>query len=103
IYLAATFQQSLAKRKPKPSDPIGPGAPSRYDWGKTWKALAGGLLLFGLINADRLPALKFVRGYAFWILVLAPAGYHALMLHLINRAVRRGDYDGALTVIRWFY
>jgi hypothetical protein len=28
IHLAITFQQSLVKRKPKASDPIGPGAPS---------------------------------------------------------------------------
>src|SRR5206468_11529529 len=43
IHLASTLRESLEKRKPKPSDPIGPGAPSSYDWGKTWKALAGGL------------------------------------------------------------
>src|SRR5450432_2107263 len=35
IHLVITFQQSLVKRRPKASDPIGLGAPSQYDWGKT--------------------------------------------------------------------
>jgi tetratricopeptide (TPR) repeat protein len=103
IYLAVIFQQSLVKRKPQPSDPIGPGAPPRYDWGKAWKALAGALVLLVLFNADRLPMLKFLGGSYVWILVLAPFGYNAVMLGLMNAALRRGDYDGALNIIRWFH
>src|ERR1700722_9174878 len=34
IHLAFSFQESLKTRKSKPPDPIGPGAPSHYDWGK---------------------------------------------------------------------
>ncbi len=103
IYLVVTFQQSLVKRRPRPSDPIGPGAPSSYDWGRSWKAVLGGLLVLLFFNADRLPMLRFLRGYFFWILVGVPIAYHALMLNLMNRATRRGDYDGALKLIRWFY
>jgi tetratricopeptide (TPR) repeat protein len=101
MYLAVVFQQSLVHRKPKPSDPIGPGAPSRYDWGKAWKALAGALFLLVVFNADRLPMLTFLKGSYFWILVVAPIGYNAVMLGLMNAALRRGDYDSALNIIRW--
>jgi tetratricopeptide (TPR) repeat protein len=103
IYLAVIFQQSLVKRKPKPSDPIGPGSPSRYDWGRSWKAVLGALLVLALFNVERLPMLRFLRGYVFWILVAAPFAYHALMLALMNRAARRGDYDGALNITRLFH
>ena len=103
IYLAVTVLQSLVKREAKPSDPIGPGGPSRYDWGKTWKAVAGVLLLILIFNADRLPMLSFLRGYYFWMLLLVPAAHQALMTSLQNAATRRGDYDGALKIIRYFH
>jgi tetratricopeptide (TPR) repeat protein len=103
IHLAITFQQSLVKRKANPYDPIGPGAPSQYNWGKTWKATAGALLIILLINLDELPMLKLLRGYWLWILVLVPSVYHGLGVYLLNRAARRGDYDAALNIIRWFH
>src|SRR5207302_3563717 len=88
---------------PKPSDPIGPGAPSSYNWGKTWKTLAGAVFVLLIIYLDHFPMLKFLRGYWFWMLVLVPAGYNALGQFLQNGAARRGDYDGALKIIRWFH
>src|SRR5258708_35780960 len=91
------------KRKPKAADPIGPGGPSRYDWGKTWKAVAGGVLLIVLVNIDRLPALKFLSGNIFWLFLLVPFGYKTLQTSLLNSAVRRSDYDAALKKIRWFH
>ena len=103
IHLANIFRDSLMKRKPKASDPIGPGGPSRYDWGKTWKAVAGGVLLIVLVNIDRLPALKFLSGNIFWLFLLVPFGYKTLQTSLLNGAVRRGDYDAALKTIRWFH
>jgi Tfp pilus assembly protein PilF len=103
IHLAVFFQQSLVKRKPKPSDPIGPGAPSPYDWGKTWKALAGTVFVVVIINADSLPMPKFLRGHIWWICVLISAAWIALMSRLIKRAMRRADYDNALKIIRWFH
>jgi tetratricopeptide (TPR) repeat protein len=103
IELAITFQQSLVKRTPKPSDPIGPGAPSGYDWGKTWKTLAGAVFVLLIFYLDHFPMLKFLRGYWFWMLVLVPIGYRALEQYLLHGAARRGDYDGALKIIRWFY
>jgi tetratricopeptide (TPR) repeat protein len=103
IQLLLTFQESLVKRKPKPWDPIGPGAPSRYNWAKSWKAVAGAVAVLLLLNFDRLPILRFLRGYWFWILVVGPSVYHAVALHLQNRAAKRGDYDRALNIIRWAY
>jgi tetratricopeptide (TPR) repeat protein len=102
MHLAITFQESLVKRRPKPYDPIGPGAPSRYDWAKSWKAAAGTLAVILLINIDRLPMLRFLRGYWFWLIVLVPVVYQTLSVHLLNRAAKRGDYDRALNIIRWF-
>ena len=101
IHLLMTFQESLVKRRPRPSDPIGPGAPSRYDWAKSWEAVAGAVALLLLVNLDRLPMLRFLRGYWFWIFVLVPVVYHMLAVKLLHRAVQRGDYDGALNIIRW--
>jgi tetratricopeptide (TPR) repeat protein len=101
IHLLMTFQESLIKRRPQPSDPIGPGAPSRYDWAKSWKAVAGAAALLLLVNLDRLPMLRFLRGYWLWIFVLAPVVYQTLAVHLLHRALRRGDYDGALNIVRW--
>jgi tetratricopeptide (TPR) repeat protein len=101
IHLLITFERSLVKRKPQPSDPIGPGAPSRYDWAKSWKALAGAAALVLLVYADHLPILSFLRGYWLWIFVLGPALYHAAAIHLFSAAAKRGDYDAAIKIIRW--
>lgn len=101
IHLLMTFQESLVKRRPKPSDPIGPGAPSRYDWAKSWKAVAGAAALVLLVNLDKLPMLRFLRGYWWWIFLFAPTAYHTLAMHLFARAAKRGDYDAALKIIRW--
>ncbi len=97
IHLAIGFQQSLAKRKPKPSDPIGPGGPSRYDWGKTGKALLGGAVLIILFNVPHM------SGYWFLAFILLPPAYEVLKVRLMNAALRRGDYDGALRIIRLFH
>jgi tetratricopeptide (TPR) repeat protein len=101
IHLLMTFQESLVKRRPKPYDPIGPGAPSRYDWAKSWKTMAGTVALLLIVNLDRLPMLRFLRGYWLWIFVLAPVAYHIVAVRLLNGALRRGDYDGGLNIIRW--
>jgi len=101
LHLVITFRNSLVKRKPQPSDPIGPGAPSRYDWAKSWKAVASAIAILLLLNLDRFPNLRFLRGYWPWIFVLAPTVYHTIALHLLNRAAKRGDYDRALKIVRW--
>ena len=103
IHLAITFQQSLVKRRPKASDPIGPGAPSQYDWGKTLKSVAGAVLFILIFNANRFPALRFFRGYTFWAGLVIVVGYKGLGLRLMNQATRRGDYDAALKIVRWFH
>jgi tetratricopeptide (TPR) repeat protein len=103
IHLAVTFQQSLVKRKPKAWDPIGPSAPSQYDWAKTLKSVGGALFFLLLINANRFPQLRFLRGYTFWAGLAVVVGYKSLALRLMNQATRRADYDGALEIVRWFH
>jgi tetratricopeptide (TPR) repeat protein len=103
IHLLMTFQASLVKRKPKPSDPIGPGAPSRYNWAKSWKAVAGSGAVIVLVNLDRFPSLHFLRGYWLWIFIFVPAVYHTVAVNFLNRAAKRGEYDRALNIIRWAY
>jgi tetratricopeptide (TPR) repeat protein len=103
IHVGITLLQSLVKRKPKPSDPIGPGAPSRYNWSKTVKAAGGTILLILVLNADLFPALGFLRGYTFWLLILVPVAYHSIMGALANRALKQGDYEGALRMLRLQY
>ena len=103
IHLVITFQQSLVKRKPQAWDPIGPGAPSQYDWGKTLKSVGGALFFLLVLNANRFPALRFLRGYTFWAGLAVVIGYKSLGLRMMNQALRRGDYDGALKIIRWMH
>jgi tetratricopeptide (TPR) repeat protein len=100
VHIIITFQQSLVKRKPQAWDPIGPGAPSQYDWGKTLKSVGGAVFFILILNADRFPALRFLRGYMFWAALAVVIGYKALGIKLMNQALRRADYDGALKVIR---
>ncbi len=102
IHLAITVEQSLVKRTPQAWDPIGPGAPARYDWGKTWKTVAGTALVVLFLNLDRFPMLSFLRGWMLWVLIFGGGMYQGLMVRLMNGALRRGDYDRALNVIRWF-
>jgi tetratricopeptide (TPR) repeat protein len=97
IHLTVTFFQSLAKRQPLPSDPIGPGGPSRYDWAKTWKALGAGLVLILLFNSPHLP------GYWYVAVILLPLAYQFLGVHLMIKALHRTDYDGALRTVRLFH
>ena len=103
IHLVITFQQSLVKRKRQAWDPIGPGAPSQYDWGKTLKSVGSGLFLILIFSANRFPALHFLRGYTLWAVLAVVIGYKALNVKLMNQALRRGDYEGALKIIRWFH
>jgi tetratricopeptide (TPR) repeat protein len=65
--------------------------------------VAGALVLWLLLYADRLPMLGFLRGYWWGIFILGPIAYHAVAIFLLNRAARRGDYDGALNIIRWTF
>ena len=103
FHLVITFQQSLVKRKPQAWDPIGPGAPSQYDWGKTLKSAGGAVFFILILNADRFPALRYLRGYMFWAALAVVIGYKSLALRLMNQAIRRADYDGALKINRWFH
>jgi len=91
------------KRRPQASDPIGPGAPSQYDWGKTLKSVAGAMFFVLVFAANRFPALSFFRGYTFWVGLAIVMGYKTFGVHLMNQAMKRGDYDRALNIVRWFH
>jgi len=97
IHLVVTFLQSLVRRKPLPSDPIGPGGQSRYDWGKTWKALGAGVVFLVLFN------IPHVSGYFYLALIVLPLAYQLLDVRLTIRSVNRTDYDGALRSVRLFH
>jgi tetratricopeptide (TPR) repeat protein len=87
IHFAVAFGQSLAKRKPLPWDPIGPGAPPRYEWGKTAKAFGPTLLVLT------------------WFQIAIPLSglCEELEMYLLNRALRRGAYDRALRIVQRFH
>jgi len=103
LHVGGTLLHSLVKRTPKPWDPIGPGGPPRYEWAKSWKTLAGAVAVFLLMNVPEVP--QFVAGHFVWIwAAFGLALFHRLLsIKLLNTAVGRGDYEGALRIIRWFY
>ena len=100
LHLAVTFARSLTRRTPEPSDPIGPGGPPRYDWGQTWKTLAGAVGFFLLINPHWLPPFVKHPGVCFLGVAAAIMLYNWLSARLMERAVRRCNFDGALKLIR---
>jgi tetratricopeptide (TPR) repeat protein len=103
IHLVVTFLQSLVKRRPLPSDPIGPGGPSRYDWGKTAKALGAAAVLVLALNANHIPLPRPLQGSSLLLLLLVPFLYQLLAIRAMERAMWRADYDAALKVIRLFH
>jgi tetratricopeptide (TPR) repeat protein len=103
IHLVVTALQSLVKRRPLPSDPIGPGGPSRYDWGKTGKALAAAAVLVLALSANHIPLLRPLQGYGLLLLILVPFLYQLLAIRLMEHAMWRADYDAALKAIRLFH
>jgi tetratricopeptide (TPR) repeat protein len=98
FHVAYVLWRSLAKRTPKPWDPIEPGGPG-YDWGDVRKGLPGTIGLFLLMNFDAVN--RYVGDPFVWVLrVLGVWGlYHIVTTYLLNAALKRGDYDAALTVI----
>jgi tetratricopeptide (TPR) repeat protein len=91
--------KSLMKRKPKPWDPIEPGGPG-YDWSEVRRALPGTLGIFLLMNLDSIwrsigdPFPWILGGFWAWV------AYRFLTAALINKALRRADYDEAGKVVR---
>jgi tetratricopeptide (TPR) repeat protein len=90
--------RSLVKRTPKPWDPIEPGGPG-YDWGDFRKGLPGTIGIFLLTNFDVVH--RSIGDPILWLLSALGVFlvYHVGTTYLLNAALKRGDYDGALRVI----
>ncbi len=102
LHLVVMLGQSLVRRTPKPWDPIEPGGPS-FDWGPTRRALPGSLAVFVLMNMGAFP--KWMGDPVLWLCyaILAVFWSRVIAERLRIWAIRRGDYDGAIKVIRRFY
>jgi hypothetical protein len=104
-HIISTVMGSLKKRKPLPSDPIGPGGPPRYDWAKSRTAILGGLavivLLYGgsIARHFHIPWLAAVPGIAFLFggrsLLL---GFDMFRGHRVEREIKRCHYAQALQI-----
>ena len=101
LHTAVTVGQSLIRKTPKPWDPIEPGGAS-FDWGPTRQALPASLAVFLLMNLGAFP--KWLGDPVVWLLngVFALMWYKVLEHRFMLWALRRGDFDGALRVIRLF-
>ena len=105
-HLTTTFAGSLKKRKPKPSDPIGPGGPPRYDWAKSIPAILGSLavavLLYGGSIARHfhigwlaaIPGVAFVFGGQFVF-----HAYEMFRVHRAEREIKGCRYGQALEML----
>jgi tetratricopeptide (TPR) repeat protein len=98
--------ESLKKRKPLPSDPIVPGGPPRYDWGKSIPAILGGLALVVLLYGNAIARhfkirwLAAVPGIA--LLFGGRFLFHAYDLfrgRRIEGEIKRCRYAGALEML----
>lgn len=99
LHLAVTLGESLVRRTPKPWDPIEPGGPG-FDWAPTMRALPLSLMVFVLMSAGHFP--RWMGDPILWILyaVLAFCVHRMVEIKLVNAAIRRSDFEGALKVVR---
>ena len=105
-HMIATFTDSLKKRQPKPSDPIDPGGPPRYDWAKSLPAILGGLAVAVLIYGGSIARhfhigwLAAIPGTAlFFGGGLLMNGYDMFRGHLVERELKRCRYGKALEML----
>jgi tetratricopeptide (TPR) repeat protein len=105
-HIIATVTGSLKKRKPLPSDPIGPGGPPRYDWAKSLTAILGGLAVIVLLYGGSIarhfhirwlaaiPGIAFLFGGRFLFQC-----YDGLRGYLVEREIKRCRYGKALEML----
>jgi hypothetical protein len=112
VHVISTVTGSLKKRKPLPSDPIGPGGPPRYDWAKSTPAVLGGLAVIVLLYGNSIaryfhipgiaaiPGLGLLFGGQFLF-----GAYERLRVRPIHRELKQGHYGRALQLLdgplRW--
>lgn len=94
LHFGHMLWQSVTKKTPKPWDPIEPGGPG-YDWSETRRVLPGTIVVFLLLNFDKL--WRYMGDPARWIqaAVLIWFGYQVLRSKFIIGALKRGEYDEA--------
>ena len=102
LHVVVMLAQTLVRHTPKPWDPIEPGGAS-FDWGPTRRALPASLGVFVLMNLGHLPT--WVGDPLLWLLygILAVVWFEVLEVRFLNAALRRGDYEGGLRIVRRFY
>jgi len=95
--------RAIQRREVKPSDPIGPGGPPKYDLAKSVQPVLLAIALFAFMRFDWL--LGRLRGW--WgLLLILPVGLFVgfiLCGWLTDRTVARADYDGALRLGRFLF
>ena len=106
LHIIGTVTGSLKKRKPLPSDPIGPGGPPRYDWAKSRTPILGGLavvvLLYGgsIARYLHIPWLAAMPGFA---LLLGGQflfqAYDLFRARRVEKEVKRCRYGKALEIL----
>jgi hypothetical protein len=101
LHAVVTLGQTLVKRTPKPWDPIEPGGPG-FDWGPTRRAVPASLVVFTFMNVGAFP--KWMGDPFVWLLCgLSLAMWFRVAGEKLRvRVLRRGDYDGALKLVRRF-
>jgi Flp pilus assembly protein TadD len=106
IHIIATVMGSLKKRKPLPSDPIGPGGPPRYDWAQSLPAVLGGLAVIVLLYGGSIarhfhvrwlaavPGIAFLCGGQFLF-----RAFDTFRAHRVEREIKRCRYEKALEML----
>jgi tetratricopeptide (TPR) repeat protein len=85
---------AIQRRDVKPSDPIGPGGPPKYDLQGSVAPVLWAIALFAFMRFDWL--FDKLKVWAILLVPLALYGVSLLCARLADRAAARGDYDGAL-------
>jgi hypothetical protein len=105
VFIAYEFFSSvlrnIQRREAKPSDPIGPGGPPKYDLLKSVRPVLLAIALFAFLRFDWL--LGKLGGRWGLLLLILPVGFFLgsiLCGWLMDRTIARGDYDGALRLGR---
>lgn len=102
LHMAVMLGQTLVRRAPKPWDPIEPGG-VRFDWAPTRRAVPAAIAVFVLMNFGAVQ--KWMGDPVLWLLggSVAVIWYRTFATKFLNSASRRGDYDGALKIVRRIY
>jgi hypothetical protein len=106
IHFTSEVLGSLKKRKPLPSDPIGPGGPPNYDWGKSVTPILGSVALLVLLYGGSIarhfhipwlaatPGIVLLFGGQFLVHL-----YDVFRGHRVERQTKQCHYGKALELL----